>query len=141
MRGWDTGGSNTNRKMARNPANDPCGLRLLRLLDERLPDIVRREQGGESRLRLYGIGDYWVAFEQSAYGLCRLFPASGISVVTHASYPFPVVMAQIPDGMLRTYARSHILRRDEVDYKELAAPGITYLQYRNWHRQEVRELL
>ena len=117
----------------------PCGIRLMRLMETRLLDIIRQEHSNRNCIHLYGTGEYWTAFEQSAYLLCRIFPGNAISVITHTAYPFPVVMANIPDRALREYSRSHIFRRDEADYKECVAEEITPKQYQIWHRKEVQE--
>ena len=122
-------------------ANEPSGIRLMRLMDTRLLEIVRKEHSSEKHIHLYGTGEYWVAFEQSAYLLYRISSESIVSVVKHAAYPFPVVMASIPDEELQAYAKRHILKRDEADYKELIAPDVPAEQYRTWHRQEVLELM
>lgn len=119
--------------------NEPCGLRLMRFMDTRLFDIIRREHGNDRSIHLYGTGAYWNAFEQSAYRLCRIFPESEITVVTHPAYPFPVVMASIPDGEMSAYARQHIFKHDDADYKELLADETGTQQYLVWHRQQVKE--
>lgn len=122
-------------------SNESCGIRLMRLMDTHLRDIIRKEHSNGKSIHLYGTGGHWVAFEQSAYLLCQLFSGYEISVVTHAAYPFPVVMAGIPDQDLRTYSKRHIFKRDEADYKELIASEIPPKQYQIWHRQEVQEFL
>ena len=81
--------------------NEPCGIRLMRLMDARLFDIIRQEHKNRNCIHLYGTGEYWAAFEQSAYLLCRIFPENETAVVTHTAYPFPVVMANIPDRALK----------------------------------------
>ena len=107
------------REIIRNHMNDlrqenePCGIRLMRLMDARLFDNL----------------------------LCRIFPENETAVVTHTAYPFPVVMANIPDRALKVYSRSHIFRCDEADYKEFIAEEITPKQYQIWHRKEVQEFL
>lgn len=121
--------------------NEPCGIRLMRLMDTRLFEIIRQEHSNRDCIRLYGIGEYWAAFEQSAYLLCRIFPENETAVVTHPAYPFPVVMANIPDQALKAYSRSHIFRRDESDYKEFAVEKIAPEQYHIWHQNEVQEFL
>lgn len=121
--------------------NEPCGIRLMRLMDAQLFDIIRQEHSNRNCIHLYGTGEYWVAFEQSACLLCRIFPENETVVVTHPAYPFPVVMANIPDRALKEYSKSHIFRRDEADYKECIAEEITPEQYRIWHQQEVQEFL
>lgn len=121
--------------------SEPCGIRLMRLMETRLLDIIRQEHNNWNCIHLYGTGEYWAAFEQSAYLLCRIFAENETSVVTHPAYPFPVVMANIPDRALKMYSRSHIFRRDEPDYKEFVAEEITPKQYQIWHQKEVQEFL
>lgn len=121
--------------------NESCGVRLMRLVDTRLADIVRREHNNRNRIHLYGTGEYWAAFEQSAYLLCRINPKNEIAVVTHPAYPFPVVMANIPDRELKDYSRRHIFKCDGIDYKELVASEIPTKQYQIWHQQEVQNSL
>ena len=48
-------------------------------------------------------------------------------------YPFPVVMVSVTDRSLRSYARKHILRIDEPDYKRLTVPVFPAEDYRLWH--------
>lgn len=120
--------------------NEPSGIRLMRLLDTHLARIVRQEHAGSRRLRLYGTGGYWSAFEQSACALCGLFPGTEVSVVTHPSYPFPVVMASISDEALRAYGRRHIYGCDRPDYKELVTAELSSARYRTWYRRTVEAL-
>lgn len=103
--------------------------------------ILAREKDNERFVHLYGIGGYWVAFERSAYLLCQLFSQSETSVIHFVAYPFPVMMAAITHLELKAYSRSHIFRRDEADYKEFIAPGISAQAYRLWRRNEVQDYL
>ena len=66
--------------------SEPCGIRLMRLMETRLLDIIRQEHSNRNCIHLYGTGEYWTAFEQSAYLLCRIFPGNAISVITHTAY-------------------------------------------------------
>ena len=113
--------------------------RLMRLMDTRLTEIIRNERRNERRVCLYGTGEYWTAFEQSAYSLSRLFPAADISITMHPEHPFPVVMASISDDELRTYGKRHIFCRDFPDHKELLVPMIIPEQYRIWHQKTIRK--
>ena len=47
----------------------PSGVRLVRLLNEHLNDIMSRERANQNSIHLYCTGPYWVAFECSAYQL------------------------------------------------------------------------
>ena len=64
----------------------PSGVRLVRLLNEHLNDIMSRERANQNLIHLYCTGPYWVAFECSAYQLRHVFPDSEI---TFARLPVP----------------------------------------------------
>ena len=118
----------------------PSGIRLMSLLREHLDEIMGRERTNLTSIHLYCTGLYWVAFERSAYQLYRAFPDSEIMPMRLYAYPFPIVMVSVTDRSLRSYARKHILRRDESDYKQLTVPGFSLADYREWHVGEVEGL-
>ena len=118
----------------------PSGVRLVRLLNEHLNDIMSCERTNTASIHLYCTGPYWVAFEYSAYQLRRAFPDSEVTPMRLFGYPFPVVMVSVTDRSLRSYARKHILRRDDKDYKQLTVPGLSLVDYREWHAGEVKGL-
>ena len=118
----------------------PSGVRLVRLLNEHLSDIMNCERTNIASIHLYCTGPYWVAFEYSAYQLRRAFPDSEVTPMRLFGYPFPVVMVSVTDRSLRSYARKHILRREDKDYKQLTVPGLSLVDYREWHAGEVKGL-
>ena len=118
----------------------PSGIRLMLLLKERLVEIMDRERANQHSIQLHCTGPYWVAFECSAYQLYRAFPDSETTPLRLFAYPFPIVMVSVTDRSLRSYARKHILRRDESDYKLLTVPGFSLADYREWHAGEVEGL-
>ena len=118
----------------------PSGVRLVRLLNEHLNDIMSRERTNTASIHLYCTGPYWVAFEYSAYQLRRAFPDSETTPMRLYGYPFPIVMVSVTDRSLRSYTRKHILRRDGSDYKLLTVPGFPLADYREWHAGEVEGL-
>ena len=118
----------------------PSGVRLVALLNEHLGDIMSRERTNTASIHLYCTGPYWVAFEYSAYQLRRVFLDSEVTPMRLFGYPFPVVMVSVTDRSLRSYARKHILRRDDKDYKQLTVPGLSLVDYREWHAGEVKGL-
>jgi len=118
----------------------PSGVRLVALLNEHLDDIMSRERTNTASIHLYCTGPYWVAFECSAYQLHRTFPDSETTPMRLLGYPFPIVMVSVTDRSLRSYARRHILRRDDKDYKQLTVPGLSLVDYRKWHAGEVKGL-
>ena len=112
----------------------------MNLLRERLTEIMDRERANQNSIHLYCTGPYWVAFERSAYQLYRAFPDSEIMPMRLYAYPFPIVMVSVTDRLLRSYARKHILKRDESDYKLLTVPELPMADYRTWHAGEVERL-
>lgn len=118
----------------------PSGIRLMNLLRERLTEIMDRERANQNSMHLYCTGSYWVAFERSAYQLHRAFSDSETLPLRLYAYPFPIVMVSVTDLSLRSYARKHILRKDESDYKLLVVPELPMSDYRTWHAGEVEGL-
>lgn len=118
----------------------PSGIRLVMLLNEHLNEIMDRERTNRTSIHLYCTGPYWVAFERSAYQLRRAFPDSETTPMRLFAYPFPIVMVSVTDRSLRSYARKHILRRDETDYVVLTVPESSWTNYREWHAAEVEDL-
>ena len=124
----------------RKESETPSGIRLMLLLKGHLREIMNRECANQTSIHLYCTGPYWVAFERSAYQLCLTFPDSEITPLRLFAYPFPIVMVSVTDRSLRLYARKHILRRDETDYKLLTVPGLPMADYHVWHAGEVEGL-
>ena len=118
----------------------PSGVRLVALLNEHLTEIMDRERANQNSIHLYCTGPYWVAFERSAYQLHRAFSDSETTPLRLFAYPFPIVMVSVTDRSLRSYAREHILRRDDKDYKQLTVPGFSLSDYQGWHKREVEGL-
>lgn len=118
----------------------PSGIRLMNLLREHLTEIMDRERTNQNSMHLYCTGSYWVAFERSAYQLHRAFSDSETLPLRLYAYPFPIVMVSVTDRSLRSYARKHILRKDESDYKLLVVPELPMSDYRAWHAGEVEGL-
>ena len=118
----------------------PSGIRLVALLNEHLNEIMERERMNHTSIHLYCTGPYWVAFERSAYQLHRAFPDSETTPLRLFAYPFPIVMVSVTDRSLRSYARKHILRRDDIDYKLLTASQLSHEDYQAWHAGEVKGL-
>ena len=115
----------------------PSGIRLMNLLRERLTEIMDRERANRNSIHLYCTGPYWVAFERSAYQLHHAFSDSETTPLRLFAYPFPIVMVSVTDRSLSSYARKHILRRDDKDYKQLTVPVLSLADYHEWHAGEV----
>ena len=120
-----------------NSGAEPCWIPLMELVETRLFDIIRTEDTTGRCIRLYGAGDYWHAFEESAYQSSLPFGTDDITVLRHKAYPFPVVMASISDDGLQAYGKNHMFRRKAPGYRELVGMGNSMKQYKEWHKKEV----
>lgn len=116
-------------------------LSLKHLVETRMDEILRKEQDNRKYVRLYGAGEYWHAFEESAFQLSLIFKNGEAALFKHKDYPSPVVMASIPDKELRAYIRQHILVCDKPDYRELSVPELSAAAYRSWHERTMQEFM
>ena len=64
--------------------------RINTLLETNLKKILNNELHNEDRIHLYDVGEYWVAFEKSAYLLEKINPKDEQPLVLYMKgYPFP----------------------------------------------------
>lgn len=120
---------------------EPAWMSLKRLIETCMIEILRKEQNNKKYIRLYGAGEYWHAFEESAFQLERLFRKGETTLLSHKDYPFPVVMVSISDSELRSYIRQHIPVCDKFDYKKLLVAELSAAEYRAWHECAAKEFL
>lgn len=139
MKSTEIAGISDRQQQPAGNASSP-GVSLMDFLSTHQAEILNREKDNQRFAHLYGFGNYWVAFEHSAYQLCRLFSRSETSIIRFVTYPFPVVMAAVTDAELHAYSRRHILRIAEPDYRVLTTEELPFERYREWHRVEVEEL-
>ena len=63
------------------------------LLQKSSKTIMKREYDNENRIHLYGVGQYWAAFDKSAYLLEKMTNEESDTTVFHfKDYPFPILM-------------------------------------------------
>ena len=124
----------------RNP--QPMGARKPRVAKTELtPDnyrnLVEAERDNERHINLYSTGYFWIAFEQSAYMLNKLFPKCAVLRANIPGYPFPVVMTMIKDNELRTYTREHIVQRPTPSHCIILTTPYDSPSFARWHRQQL----
>ncbi len=122
-------------------SSDSSPTFLTRLLDTRLCGIAQRESENDDRLLLYAAGDYWTAFDRSAYQLQLLFPGLSTFVVSHPGYPFAVVGVHIPDRELRRRFLGRRLVPSGRGCLSASVPRIDRAVYARWYMNAVRECL
>ncbi len=122
-------------------SEDSCGIRLVRLINTRLLDIVKEENRNDGLMCLYGTGSYWNCFERSAYHLNRLFPKLKPYVLNHPQYPFPILGVSVPEKDFRRYIKEHNSLRRGDDYLEFTVSPTDKKAYGAWHTKEVNDFM
>lgn len=97
-----------------NSGTEPCWMPLMELIETCLFDIIHTEDTTGRFIRLYGAGDYWHAFEESAYQLSQLFVTHDVTVLRHKVYPFPVLMVSISDDELPGLRQKSHLQKESI---------------------------
>ncbi len=107
-------------------------MRLQNMVETQLAKILSREKDNECHAYLYEVGEYWIAFEQSAWQLHQLFPQSDVSILYSKAYPFPLVMVCVSNEYVQSYFRRHIVRtfKDHTIMLTSALPSDQYCQWR-----------
>ncbi len=118
--------------------NEPSGIRMIRLIETKIHEITQQEAANNNKICLYSTGDYWMAFERSAFLLKRIFPNLKAFVINHPGFLVPVVGVSLPDEQLKAYGRKHTIARPETDYAEITASPFDKFLYGDWHNNEVR---
>lgn len=73
------------------------GIALGKLMENHLTDILFNESTNGDYIHLYRAGDCWVAFERSAFNLCRIYSKSVVNAMKVFIAPFPIVLASVED--------------------------------------------
>ena len=119
----------------------PSGIRLMNLLRDHLTEIMDRERANLNSIHLYCTGSLLGSRSSVLPISCVVcFRIARLRRCACSLIPFPIVMVSVTDRSLRSYARKHILRRDETDYKLLTVPGLPMADYHVWHAGEVEGL-
>ena len=88
---------------------------------------------------LYGTGDYWTGFEQSAYFLTRIFDNLESFIVNNPNYPFAIVGVSIPEKKLKQWTKTHMASRQGADYLEFSVDEVDRQTYGKWHTKQVKD--
>lgn len=86
----------------------------MNLLKTRLPEILSKETDNQSSIYLYHIGEYWVAFEKSAYWLSRRYPQCNVCPLGLNDNSSRILMASMTGLEL-----NGTLIKSDLDYKYL----------------------
>lgn len=107
-----------------------------RLLQKSSKTIMQREGGNENRIHLYGVGQYWAAFDRSAY-LLKIMTNNENDTITLRckGYPFPILMYCSHYEKVKDLCRKHVMAKQTPDYLQLVTHPIDQHSYKRWYRE------
>ena len=117
---------------------EPCGVKLVRLINTQSLDIAKREIKNNNKMCLYRTGEYWHGFEHSAYFLARIFRKASVFVVNNPKFPFAIVGISVHTTDFEKYQQKHDAIRRKEDYIEYEVTPFAPLEYGNWHTKKVK---
>ena len=111
---------------------------LNRLLTKELDNILKRERHNEDTVHLYSMGEYWTAFERSAYLLDQLSSAEPL-VIYLEEYPFPIVMCAAHDREVSALCRKGKSLTMNMNYRQLLSRPIDSKGYAAWYKRHIED--
>ena len=110
--------------------------RINALLEKEMQHILRQESQNENRIHLYDVGEYWVAFEKSAYLLEQLVPKEEHPIVLYMkNHPFPIVMQSSHYLRVKELCRHHALAKKGMDRLQLLTQPVEKRSYQKWYKK------
>ena len=111
---------------------------LNRLFSKELKDILDRELHNKNRLYLYSLGEYWAAFDKSAYLLEQMSSEKVESSVLHLkNHPFPLLMCSVHSKQVKELSRNRIIAKNYADAIQLMSDTIDPVHYNDWYMRRV----
>ena len=110
--------------------------RINALLEKEMQHILRQESQNENRIHLYDVGEYWVAFEKSAYLLEQLVPKEEHPIVLYMKdHPFPIVMQSSHYLRVKELCSHHALAKKGMNRLQLLTQPIEKRAYQKWYKK------
>lgn len=105
-----------------------------RLLVSKSKKIISSELHNEDRMNLYCVGEYWAAFEKSAFVLTKLVPESVQPMVINVKgYPFPLVMNLVSYPVIDRMCRRRAIAKRNLEYIQFMTDRIDDRSYNRWY--------
>jgi len=109
--------------------------RINALLEKEMKHILLQESQNENRINLYDVGEYWVAFEKSAYLLEQLVPKEEHPTVLYMkNHPFPIVMHSSHYLRVEKLCRHHALVNRASGRLQFLTRPLEEAAYVKWYR-------
>lgn len=110
--------------------------RINALLEKEMKHILQQESQNENRIHLYDVGEYWVAFEKSAYLLEQLVPREEHPIVLYMkNHPFPIVMHSSHYLRVKELCHHHALVNRASGRLQFLTKPIEKSSYKKWYNK------
>ncbi|MBQ8224224.1 MAG: hypothetical protein IJZ86_02545 [Bacteroides sp.] len=114
--------------------------RINTLLLTNMKNILNEEKHNNNCINLYDVGEYWVAFEKSAYQLEKLAKDEHEAMVLYIkNHPFPIVMQSIHHKRVNDMCHNHIMTKKGLEYLQLVTRPIDKVIYDKWYKEHMIE--
>ena len=118
------------------------GVLLMELIEGNIQDILREEDTNVHDIHLYRIGNYWAAFEKSAYMLNILCRNAWIFPIKVAGISSTIVMVSIEHERLeRDFKGTKLLKDDNHGRVYKRQTILDNSNYQLWHDKEIEEIM
>lgn len=105
-----------------------------------LQRILEQERHNENRINLYSVGEYWAAFEQSAYQLQRMTRNEAPPVILYLEqHPFPIVMHNVHRQQMAALCRDHVPAKKTPQHLQLLTQPLDAPSYHRWYKEHVED--
>lgn len=103
-----------------------------------LKKILTVEQHNANCINLYSVGEYWAAFEKSAYLLKQMIHDDAPPVILYVEqHPFPIVMHNVHSRHIDAMCRKHPMAARGIQYLQLQTQPVDDRSYKQWYREHV----
>ena len=110
---------------------------LKQLLQSQLGTVLSRERQNEDSIHLYAVGEYWAAFDKSAYLLEGvLLQDRPPMTLCPKDSPFPLLMYHIPAVEMTSLRKAGEVTTERRGYLSLRLHPIIPSDYHKWRKQK-----
>ncbi len=126
--------------MYKKEERNSSGYKLLDLIGREIKGILMKESSNDRFLYLYDTGDYWMAFEKSAFTLCTMYANAAVMPMSIAGIPFPVVTAGLAKNDYDAVTRRLECYGKSAGRRVFIVGELSESRYAKWHKRNVEDL-
>ena len=107
-------------------------MRIETLIAQDLSDILSKENDNTNNINLYNNGEYWVAFEKSAYQLEQISDNVNSTVVIRLKdRPFPLIFNTISNNDAKMFSK----QTKQHHFLQLPTKSLNSQSFNAWYRE------